>query len=95
MKARLTPKSNFILPLLDALESVGGRARKGDIYRMLEKEKGLMSPADMDLIKDGWHRYRIPLNFLVADMRKAGLLETPSGDNSIRITAAGLRLIRK
>ena len=62
---------------------------------MLEKKMDL-SPADMELREeDGLHRYHIPLNHLVADMRKAELLEPGSDDNTLRITATGLRLIGK
>jgi Mrr N-terminal domain len=93
MKAQLTPTSNFILPLLHALESVGGSGKKIDIYRMLEKKMDLSS-ADMEML-NGYHRYHRPLNYLVGDMRKAGLLEPGAGDNSLRITATGLRLIGK
>jgi len=93
MKAQLTPTSNFILPLLRALESVGGSGKKSDIYQMLEKKMKLL-PADMELL-NGYHRYHRPLNYLVADMRKAGLLEPGTDDNYLRITDAGLRLIRK
>ena len=94
MKAQLTPTSNFILPLLRILESVGGSGKKIDIYRLLEKKMDL-SPADMEMTKDGWHRYHIHVNYLVGDMRQAGLLEPGAGDNSLRITATGLRLIGK
>ena len=94
MKAQLTPTSNFILPLLRALESVGGSGKKIDIYQMLEKKMDL-SPADMEMTKSGWHRYHIHVNYLVGNMRKAGLLEPGAGDNSLRITATGLRLIGK
>lgn len=94
MKAQLTPTSNFILPLLRALESVGGSGKKMDIYRMLEKKMDLR-PSDMEMTKSGWHRYHIHVNYLVGNMRKAGLLEPGAGDNSLRITATGLRLIGK
>ena len=93
MKAQLTPTSNFILPLLRAFDRVGGSGKKIDIYRMLEKHMDL-SPADMEM-KSGLHRYHIHVNHLVGRIRKAGLLEPPAGDNSLRITAAGLRLIGK
>jgi hypothetical protein len=86
--------SVFILPLLRALESVGGSGKKIDIYRMLEKKMDL-SPADMKLTKSSWHRYHIRVNYLVGDMRKAGLLEPGSGDNTLRITVTGLQLIGK
>lgn len=49
----------------------------------------------MEMTKDGWPRYHIHVNYLVGDMRKAGLLELGAGDNSLRITATGLRLIGK
>ena len=94
ISAQLTPTSNFILPLLRALERVGGSAIKIDIYQMLEKKMDL-SPADMEITKSGWHRYHIHVNYLVGRMRKAGLLEPGAGDNSLRITAAGMRLIGK
>ncbi len=95
MKAQLTPPSNFILPLLRALHRVGGSGRKSDVYQMLEKEMDL-SPADLEMTKDGRNsKYHLKVNYLVADMRKAGLLELGAGDNSLRITAAGLRLIGK
>ncbi len=80
--------------MLETLESVGGSAKKIEIYRTLEKKMDL-SPADMELTNDGLHSYHLRVNFLAANMRKAGLLGPGAGDNSLRITAAGLRLIGK
>lgn len=60
---------------------------------MLEKKMDLSS-ADMEM-RDGYPRYHRPLNYLVGNMRKAGLLEQGAGDNSLRISAAGLLLIGK
>lgn len=94
MKAQLTPPSNFILPLLEELEKVGGSTRKQDIYQALEKRMEL-SEADMKLSQDGLHNYHIQLNHLVGRMRKAGLLEPGAGDNTLTITSAGLQLIGK
>lgn len=93
MKAQLTPTSNFILPLLYALDRVGGSGKKIDIYRMLEKQMDL-SPADMELTKSGWHWYHIHVNYLVGRMREAGLLELGAGDNSLLCWLLGTPVLR-
>lgn len=86
--------SNFILPLLEAVDDAGGIGVKIVMYEALVKKMDLL-PNDLEVDADGYRGFHRSLNFLVADMRKAGLLQPGAGDNSLQITDAGRRLIGK
>lgn len=89
-----TPMSNFILPLLEAIDAAGGTERKSEVYESLLDRMELL-PNDLKVDADGYRGFHRSLNFLVANMRKAGLLEEGAGDNSLTITDAGRLLLGK
>src|SRR6266487_2093167 len=87
-----TPMSNFILPLLEAVDAAGGTETKGVVYEILMHKMELL-PNDLKKDANGYRGFERSLNFLVANMRKAGLLEEGAGDNSFTITTAGRLLV--
>ncbi len=87
-----TPESNFILPLLEAINAAGGTGKKHEMYDALP-DKMELAPNELHVDASGYRSYHVSLNFLVGKMRKAGLLEFGAGDNTLTITDAGRALL--
>lgn len=87
---RVVPETDFLLPILQALEEAGGSARVGDVLDAVElKVRDRLTPMDFDRLGKGDIRWRSRARFASSRLKDAGYLEKDPSTRTWTITERG------
>ncbi len=86
--SRLTPRENFRLPILEALQDAGGVSTRHDIALRL-CGKMTLSQGDLGPRPDGYPNFARAVGYVIGDMRKDGLIEPETNNGVVRISDKG------
>ena len=92
---KYTSENELLVPLLEALLKKGGEGRTVEVYALIP-DMVQLTYADLNYYRKGrsFPEYGITLDLVVGRLRRAGILEPPSGDARIKLTDAGYALMR-
>lgn len=92
-KGKITPQSEYTLPILESLIELGGRGRVSDVLnKVYEKMKDRLTPTDLELVPSGKDpRWRSQAKWRRYELKKLGYLEADSPLGIWEITKNGRR----
>jgi|GEM_PF-6180522 len=90
--SRLTPRKNFRIPILEALQDAGGVSIRIDIALRLVG-KMTLSQGDLEPRPDGYPNFVLAVGYEIGDMRKDELIEQETNDGVVRISDKGSRYL--
>jgi hypothetical protein len=89
-KPKYTRENDLVMPFLMALVKKGGEAPKYEVYPMIPDMVQLTN-ADLTYYRTGrtFPEYGLTLDYVVARLRRAGILQPSTHDGWVRLTDAG------